>query len=152
MGTGLKSFFSEEEVIVNQRTILGSQMGKWITLAVLVAVFAALLTAGVVRAQQGDDAIMYAEKGTEPVATFTATDPEGDSITWFVLDVLPSPSPEVDGAVLVQADIEDAVHFTVENGVLTFKESPNFEAPSGEDATSNTYKVVLVASDMATGA
>ena len=76
MGTGLKSCFSEEEVIVNQGTILGSQIGKWITLAVLVAVLAALFTASVVRAQEDSTTIEYAENGTDPVATLTATDPE----------------------------------------------------------------------------
>ena len=62
---------------MNQGTILGSQIGKWIILAVVVAVFAALLTASVVRAQEDSTAIEYAENGTDPVATFTATDPEG---------------------------------------------------------------------------
>ena len=77
MGTGLKSCFSEEEVIVNQRTILGSQMGKWITLAVMVAVFAALLTAGVVRAQEDSTTINYAENRTDPGGHF-----DGDGPGW----------------------------------------------------------------------
>ena len=51
MGTGLKFLF-EEEVAMNQGTILGTQKGRWITLAVLVAVFAALLMVSVVRAQE----------------------------------------------------------------------------------------------------
>ena len=63
---------------MNQRTILGSQMGKWITFAVVVAIFAALLTAGVVRAQEDSTTIKYAENGTDPVVTLTATDPEMD--------------------------------------------------------------------------
>ena len=34
---------------------------------------------------QEDETIEYAEKGMEPVATFTATDPDaGDSVTWSV--------------------------------------------------------------------
>ena len=51
MGTGLKFLF-EEEVAMNQGTILGSQIGKWIILVALVAVLAALLTASVVRADR----------------------------------------------------------------------------------------------------
>ena len=84
MGTGLKFLF-EEEVIMNQGTILGSQIGRWIILAVVVAAFAALLTASVVRAQDDGTPIEYAENGKDPVATFTATDPEGaTSINWFL--------------------------------------------------------------------
>ena len=68
----------EEEVIVNQRTIWGSQRGKWITLAAVVAILVALLAVGMVRAQ--DAAMMserdYAENGTDPVVTLTAADPE----------------------------------------------------------------------------
>ena len=47
----------------------------------------------------------YAENGTAAVATFTATDPEGKSITWD----------------LAGTDAED---FSIENGVLRFKEFP----------------------------
>ena len=75
MGTGLKFLF-EKEVIMKQGTILGSRIGKWIIFAVVVAAFAALLTASVVRAQEDSATIEYAENGTDPVATFTATDPE----------------------------------------------------------------------------
>ena len=43
MGTGLK-FLSKEEVTMKQGTILGSQIGRWIILAALVAVMGAVLT------------------------------------------------------------------------------------------------------------
>ena len=139
MGTGLKSCFSEVEVIVNQRTILGSQMGKWITLAVVVAVLVALLTAGVVRAQQADSiTIEYAENGTDPVATLTATDPEMDEVTWSL-----------------QSGTDDG-HFDIsEDGVLTFAVGtddtpPDFENPQGGTGNTNTYEVVVVAMDTAT--
>ena len=42
-----------------------------------------LLPGGALRAQ--DAAIEYAENGTDPVATYTATDPEGRSVYWSVL-------------------------------------------------------------------
>ena len=53
----------------------------------------------------------YDENGTGPVATFTATDPEGAGIDW-----------SLKGA--------DARYFNIDaNGVLTFKKSPDFEKP-----------------------
>ena len=52
----------------------------------------------------------YAENGTGPVSTFTATDPEGAGIIWSVEDT-------------------DNGKFDITGGVLTFKESPNFEMP-----------------------
>ena len=135
MGTGLKFLF-EEEVIMNQGTILGSQIGKWIILAVVVAAFAALLTASVVRAQEGSATIEYAEDRTDPVATFTATDPEDDTVTWTV------------GGT-------DGQDFDIsEDGVLTFdvggddapdaSVSPDFESP-GDNGTDNTYEVTVTA-------
>ena len=122
-------------------------MGRWITLAVLVAVFAAVLAAGVVRAQEDSTTIMYAENGEDPVATFTATDPEGATpITW---------SLATDAAIegVDAADIADGDdHFMIdEDGELKFSSPPDFENPSGEGAASNTYKVVVLAADAATG-
>ena len=71
---------------MNQGTILGSQIGRWIILAVVVAAFAALLTASVVRAQEDSTTIEYAENGTDAVTTLTATDPEGDMVIWSLED------------------------------------------------------------------
>ena len=34
---------------------------------------------------QENGTIMYPENGTDPVATFTAVDPEGESIVWSLL-------------------------------------------------------------------
>ena len=146
----------KEEVIVNQRTILGSQLGKWITLAVLVAVLAALFTASVVRAQEDSTAIEYAENGEDAVATFTATDPEGATpITWSLLTT-GNPGD------IVGADYADAVHFMIDpkDGVLKFDiagdldgsspGSPDFENPQGAGSPlNNTYNVVVVACDVA---
>ena len=83
-------------------------------------------------AQAQQAAIKYAENDTGPVATFTATDPEGESIVWSM------------GGT-------DAGDFDIKDGVLTFKKSPNFEAATGggsaESDTSNTYMVTVQASD-----
>ncbi len=84
-------------------------------------------------AQNGD--IMYPENGDEAVATFTATDPEGEDITWSVSGT-------------------DESDFKIDDGVLTFAKSPNYEMPTDVVGTSpstavandNTYEVSVVAS------
>ena len=70
--------------------------------------------------------IPYAEGGTGPVATFTATDADGDAIVWS----------------LSGADAED---FTIVGGVLAFKSSPDYENP-GDEGSDNIYNVTLEAS------
>ena len=53
------------------------------------------------------------------------------------------------------ADNQDAEHFVISSsGVLSFKFSPDFESPmgGGDGDESNTYKVVVAASDNAPGA
>ena len=64
------------------------------------------------------ETVMYAENGEDPVATFTATDPEGDAITWKL------------GAKGV-----DNGKFEIgeDDGVLTFKDSPDFESAGDGD-------------------
>ena len=85
-----------------------------------------------------DTTISYAENGTGPVATFTATDPEGDTIVWSVSG----------GA--------DRASFTIdpEDGELTFISPPDYEASEigdggGDDNNDNTYEVVVTATDNA---
>ena len=71
----------------------------------------------------------YAENGTGPVATYTAVDPEGADIVWSVAGT-------------------DAGDFSIENGVLTFKSPPNFEAPTGgSENDSASYSVTVETSD-----
>ena len=84
-----------------------------------------LLPGGALRAQ--DAAIEYAENGTDPVATYTAVDPEG---------------ADVDRWSWTGGDDAD---FTIENGVLSFKKSPDFEMPQGgcRAAVDNTYSVTV---------
>ena len=102
---------------------------------VLIVSLLFMLPVGFLQAQTSDDKIEYAENGTGPVAVFTATDPEnaGD-ITWSLLTI--------------NTD-DDKDDFTMDGGVLSFKKSPNFEKPTGggEDGTSTTYTVTVVATD-----
>ena len=97
-------------------------------------------------AQTADStAIEYAENGEAVVAAFTATDPEGaTSITWSL-----AMNASLDG--VEAADVADSDDFAIdEDGILKFSSPPDFENPSGEGAASNTYKVVVLASDAAT--
>ena len=86
---------------------------------------------------QDDSTIKYAENGTGPVATYTASDPEGSAIvSWSLAGV-------------------DADDFMVEDGVLSFKKStpdwPRRRDPKGggqaEDDTDNIYMVTVQATD-----
>ena len=74
----------------------------------------------------GDATIDYAENGTGDVATYTAMDPEEATITWSLSGT--------DAGVF---DISGA-------GVLTFKESPDYEMSADAD-TDNTYMVTVEA-------
>ena len=80
----------------------------------------------------GDGSITYAENGTDPVATFTAVDADGDAIVWSL------------------AEKDDYKLFTITGGVLAFKKSPDYEMPNsvvtgGTPAERNVYKVTIQA-------
>ena len=80
----------------------------------------------------GMDMIDYAENGTGAVATYSAADPEGASVTWGL-----------SGDDMAQFDISDS-------GVLNFKKSPNHEMPRGAaqaNDNTNTYAVTVQATD-----
>ena len=87
----------------------------------------------------GAKSISYDENGTDPVATFSATDPDADA-----------DDPEWDLAG------PDAELFEIsDEGVLTFEDSPNFEdakdndedkASGDQGAGDNVYKVTVTAS------
>ena len=72
---------------------------------------------------EGEAPSKYAENGTAPVATFTATDPEGASIVWML-----------GGA--------NEMDFSIEGGVLEFTSSPDYES-----TLDNMYEVTVQASD-----
>ena len=94
--------------------------------AAVAALLALVLAAPAAFAQ--DTSIDYAENGTEPVATFAATDQDGDPVEW-----------SLSGA--------DAKLFTIEGGVLAFKKSPDYEKPGtavgGTIADRNVYNVTI---------
>ena len=77
----------------------------------------------------GTTALDYAENGTVSVATYTASDPEGETgITWSLSGT-------------------DSGDFSIStNGVLIFGDSPNFES-AADDNTDNAYLVTVEASD-----
>ena len=138
-------------------------MNSKLNLPVGVALFAALavglmflLSGGLLQAQDADGPIPYAENDTGAVATFTGSDPEGRIVYWSLPSMPPSPLPTVDGAALVDGDFEDNGDFSISaDGVLSFKFSPDYEMPRDsvlDTDNTNTYKVVVVASDNAPGA
>ena len=81
----------------------------------------------------------YDENGEDPVATFSASDPDADAddIEWSLKGV-------------------DADDFEIEGGVLTFKKKPNYEGATDRDedpdtsvaegAKDNKYQITVVAS------
>ena len=86
----------------------------------------------------------YDENGTDPVANFSAMDPEGENIVWS----LGGP---------------DAADFNNTGGVLSFKKSPSYESetdrawdadgsgetnPDDEGAGDNKYEVMVVATEV----
>ena len=80
-------------------------------------------------AQTADSSIEFAENRTVPVATFLAYDQDGDALTWSV----GGPDDDL---------------FTIDDGVLAFREPPNYEDPrsatSGVSlAERNVYRVTV---------
>ena len=127
----------------------------FITLMLFVALavgFFLLFPGGFAQAQ-GTGAIAYQENGTDPVSTFTATDPEGGTIYWSLLTAVPDPNVEVDGANLEEDDLEDNELLSISaDGVLTFNRPPDHESPDDQTPGDNVYNIVVVASDDAPGA
>ncbi len=69
----------------------------------------------------------YDEDRTDAVTTYTATDPEGETIGWSLSG-------------------DDASAFDIAGGVLTFLSQPNYESPADSD-TDNAYEITVEASD-----
>ena len=70
----------------------------------------------------------YPENGTTTVATYSTNDPEDDDITWSIAGT-------------------DAARFSInEDGELSFRSSPNYEAPNDANKD-NVYEVTIRASD-----
>ena len=75
----------------------------------------------------GPTSIDVMENSSDAVATYVATDPEG-------------------GAVILSLTGDDAGHFSLAGGVLSFATTPDFEARADADAD-HTYDVTLEAAD-----
>ena len=129
------SLFSERRVMKSKVNIpVGVAL-----FAVLVMGLIFLLPGGLLQAQSVDAdceenagktgyECEYAENGTGPVATFTATDPEGNPISWDL--------DETGGA--------DHASFSIsKDGVLSFNTSPDYE----ETGTDNMHEVTVRATD-----
>ena len=68
----------------------------------------------------GPTSIDFPENGIATVATYSAADPEGDDVTWSVAGT-------------------DAARISInEDGELTFKSSPDYEAPNDANKTTST--------------
>ncbi len=78
-------------------------------------------------AQTADSSIVFAENSEEPVGTFRASDQDGDSIAWS----LGGP---------------DADLLSIEDGILSFRDPPDYEDPQSAAAGTNAYRVTIRAS------
>ena len=94
----------------------------------------------------------YEENKTETVATFEATDPERRTpILWSLADTADIIGEQnLDGVDplddVMDEDVADRALFDIsDRGVLTFKESPDYENPP--NAGDNAYQVVVQVSD-----
>ena len=119
-------------------------------LAALAVGLLFLLPGGLLQAQD-DGMTEYSENGMDAVATFTADDPEDRMVYWSLETANVT---GVDG--IGDDDEDDHAHFSISaSGVLSFRFSPDYEMPRGQaktDGNTNTYRVVVVASDDPTGA
>ena len=97
-------------------------------LGLVAAVLATLLL--LAPAATAATSVSYEENDTAPVATFSATDQDGDAIVWSLAGV-------------------DAALFDIDGGVLTFTSPPNYEGPKsksvGTVADKNVYNVTVQA-------
>ena len=75
----------------------------------------------------GDETISYQENSDKALKTYRATDPERSDITWGL-----------SGA--------DAGAFSIEDGVLTFNNPPDYESPT-DSGSDNVYEVTVEATD-----
>ena len=89
------------------------------------------------------DAIDFDENNDDSVAVYTATDPEGEDIVWALLEA----DVTVGTITLIESDYHDHSDFSIDGGVLTFKDGPpDYEESKGGVADDETtYNVVVVA-------
>ena len=95
------------------------------SIAILAALAVGLLLSSV-GPLQAQEAVDYPENGTDAVATFTATDPEGSAVSW----------------TLATGGADNGL-FMIEDGVLTFVTPPDYE----EADQDNMHEVTVEATD-----
>ena len=108
-------------------------------LAALAVGLLFLLPGGLLQAQSAEQFFTYAENGDGPVATFTASDPEGATPSFWQL---------TDGEVgdVVDLDIADRALFNIDqSGVLRFKTPRSYEDAS--NSADDEYRVTVQVSD-----
>ena len=81
------------------------------------------------------DQLSYPENGTADIVEYTASDPEGGTVTWSL-------SGTDSGRFSVAASVSGSNSVAV----LTFRSPPDFEAPEDSDEN-NAYLVTVIASD-----
>ena len=126
-------------------------------LAVLAVGLLFLLPGGLLQAQSAEQFFTYAENGDGPVATFTASDPEGATPAFWMLvqseDFMPvdvnDDEDENDVVDIVGADVAHEDYFKIDqNGVLRFRASPDYEGAGDTEAPmDNVYRVTVQVSD-----
>ena len=141
----------------------GYMVNKWtVTAVAALALMAVVLATALPAWAQNDNGLErdYAENGADPVATFTAVDPEGRTVYWEVLDPGTAADLNNDGDFDDPGEGDDPgpspdkAYFSISmDGVLSFKSPPSFESPMGAGTPmNNTYNVVVVSYDDALGA
>ena len=115
----------------------GYLVNKWTVTAVaaLALMAVVLATALPAWAQEGNEVVDYAENGADPVATFTAVDPEGRTVYWDLVSATDFTAIDVNGdgdaddaGDIAADDVADAGDFSISmDGVLSFKFPPDFE-------------------------
>ena len=119
-------------------------------LAVLAVGLLFLLPGGLLQAQSAEQFFTYAEDGTGPVATFTASDPEGATPSfWMLVQSEGFTAVDVNDVDIVAADVAHEKYFKIDqNGVLRFRASPDYERAGDTDAPmDNVYRVTVQVSD-----
>ena len=123
-------------------------------LVVLAAGLLFLMPGGLLQAQSADQFITYAENGEGPVATFTASDPEGATPGyWSLVQSEGFAGIDTDGDEtndILIVDVADENLFKIDqNGVLSFKTPRSYEDDSNSVAGigAKEYRVTVQVSD-----
>ena len=115
-------------------------------LAALAVSLLFLLPGGPLRAQSADQFFTYVENSTDPVATFTASDPEDATPAYW--SILPADATFTGIEGVDTTDAADAGLFKIDqSGVLSFKTPRSYEDNSDSDDGGKEYRVTVQVSD-----